>query len=187
MEDFSKLLDDYLDFEGIEYEDEIEEKKKNSTTRVESPFTDEDAISIDRFVNAFLGYQTDCSNLYHSGLRDLELDFVIGVDNNFANKNPEYVKRGYLLIVIDARNNRGTYLNPVYIQKYLNKEDILRTYYKFSRMKNIELDKLEYYYAKFLEAQRAYEELERFITILRETNKENKVRKLERRNKNDKY
>lgn len=186
MEDFEKLLEEYLNFEEFEVEEEENlEQSKSAGSRKESPFTVDDAISIDRFVNAFLGYQMNCSTLYHSGLRQLELDYVIGVDNGFANKNIEYVKRGFLLIVIDARGKRGTYINPVYIQKYLNKEDIEKTYKSFRRAQQIELAKIKTYYNKYLEAQMSYNELERFERLIKETHKESKIKVIEKREKHD--
>ena len=181
MSDFEQLLNNYLDFEEFEYEEEdYDIQQKEEKRRVNSPFTTEDSISMTKFVTAFLGYQMDCKTLYHSGLRELNLEYVIGVDNNFANKNPEYVKRGFLLIVIDGKNNRGTYLNPVYIRQYLAKDDVESVYNAFHRLQQIEFEKIQTYYEKYREAQIAYEELKKFTEILKETHKIKKVRKLER-------
>ena len=186
MESFEQLLDDYLDFEDYEFkEEDYEEEVEEKQVRTESPFTSEDAISMTKFVTAFLGYQMDCSNLYHSGLRELGLERAIGVDNNFANKNVEYVKRGFLLIVIDAKGNRGTYLNPVYIQKYLERDDVENIINTFNRLKEVEKKKAKLYYDKYMTAMVKHDEIERFIQVLREAHKEGKVRKLERRMKND--
>ena len=187
METFEQLLEEYLDFEFFEdKEDDFDIYEKSEIlARTESPFTIDDAISITKFVTTFLGYQMDCSNLYHCGLRELGLDNVIGVDNNFANKNIEYVKKGFLIIVIDAKGKRGTYLNPVYIQKYLEKDDVEDLYNAFHKLQAIELKKINDYYEKFRQAKIAYEEIERFTQLLKETHKEGKVKRLERRYKND--
>ncbi|MBE6161620.1 MAG: hypothetical protein E7158_05345 [Firmicutes bacterium] len=185
MEDFEKLLEDYLDFEEYGEKDkdlDIYECKSSST---ESPFTQEDSISISKFVNHYLEFDCDAKNLYHSGLRELQLDYVIGIDNNFANKNSEYVKRGFLLIVIDAKGKRGTYLNPVYIKKYLERADIAKVLSTFQKIQQIEFPKLDEYFNRYLEALMQFEEREKFKTLLLETHKMNKIRKLERRMKND--
>ena len=186
MNEFEVLLDKYMDFEDYDFkEEDYEEVVEGKQKRTESPFTAEDSINITKFVTAFLGYQMDCSNLYHSGLRELGLDFVIGVDNNFANKNPEYVKSGFLLIVMDAKGHRGTYLNPVYIQKYLERENIDDIIETFNKLKEVEEKKAKLFYEKYITAMQRKDEMTRFIQVLKETHKEGKIREIERRMRND--
>ena len=188
MSEFAELLNEYLNFEDFGFKDEDYEKEEKESIKTASPFTIDDSISINKYVTSYLGYQMDCNNLYHCGLRELNLDYVIGVDNNFANKNPEYVKKGFLLIVIDAKGKRGTYLNPVYIFKFVNeKNDIESLYNTFHKLQEVELKKLNVYLEKYKKAKLAYDEITKFTIVLNESHKMKKVKRLERRNKNDKY
>ena len=185
MEDFEKLLEDYLDFEQYGEKDKDLDISECKSTITESPFTQEDSISISKFVKYYLEFNCDAKDLYHSGLRELQLDYVIGIDNNFANKNYEYVKRGFLLIVIDAKKKRGTYLNPFYIKKYLERDNVDKVLSTFQKIQQIEFEKLNEYFNKYLEVSIKFEEIEKFKTLLLETHKMSKIRKLERRIKND--
>ena len=99
-ENFYELLDQYLDVEEIEGKKKLdkEQETKENSIFSDSPFSIEDAITLNDFVNNFLMIKSDASNLYHSGLKDLSCPYVVGVSNDFANKNPELVKQGYLLI-----------------------------------------------------------------------------------------
>lgn len=125
QDNFYELVEQYLDPEAIkekyELDDTFEEKDVVSS---KSPFSISDAITINDYVNNFLNIKVDASNLYHCGLKQINCPYVIAVSNNFSNKNPEYVKLGFLLIVIDANNNRGTYLNPFYINQLLYKNSL---------------------------------------------------------------
>lgn len=150
-ENFYELVNQYLDLESI-YEklEKDKEVENHSDSLKKSPFSIDDTISINSFVNKFLNIQTDATNLYHCGLKKLNCPYVIGVSNEFANKNPEYVKLGFLLIVIDAHKNRGTYFNPIYLHKVLEMDkikddtdntkefyDILKSQKKLSKVKSI--------------------------------------------------
>ena len=137
---FLNLLENYLDMESIELkkqEDEKEIKKEKKKKQTESVFTEEDCISISRYVQEYLGIPGNCSKLYHSGLKELGCEFVMGVDNNFANKNPELVHQGYLLLVMDAKHNRGTYINPFYLKKLLHKDDVEKELKTFTKKEKL--------------------------------------------------
>ena len=179
-ENFLELLEQYLDNEQIESKkrnDQEEDKKQDHITS-ESNFNIEDTISIGRYVNDYLGIPGNCSKLYHSGLKELGCSYVMGVDNNFANKNPELVRQGYLLLVIDARGNRGTYINPYYLQKLMTKDNIEKELKAFSKKKQIELTKLSEYYRKYLEVKAEYDNNNKFYNVLRETHKVKQLKKL---------
>ena len=173
-ESFMELLEQYIDEDEIkskidaDIEDEIKEKTKTSTNSV---FTIDDAITIDRFVHDYLNIQGDCSKLYHSGLKELESEYVMGVDNNFANKNPELVRDGYLLLVIDAKNNRGTYINPFYLQKILNKDEVEKEFSVLSKKRITDLEKLDEYYLKYMDLQQQISNNQKFYKVLEEAHK----------------
>ena len=177
MEDFGKLLEAYLDYQTIELKKSMDEKDDNNIqkSKTSSPFSKDDSISIDRFVKEYLGYDMDCATLYHSGLKELKLDYVIGISNDFANDNVEYVKKGYLLLVLDARGNRGTYMNPIYIKKYLEKDDIVEKYKMFTKLQEINLSKINLYYTKYLVALEEFDALDKFMKVAKESRSINKL------------
>ena len=188
-EDFKEMLEQYLDYSIIEEKKILDEEEADSlnNSKSESPFDKEEAISIDKFVNDYLGYEMNCSTLYHSGLRELGLEYVVGISNDFANDNVEYVKRGFILLVIDARGKRGTYLNPEYVKKYFEKDDIVEEYKIFSRLQEIELSKLNAFYTKYMLAKAKFDDINTFLDVLRESRSVRKLERIkkERRNKND--
>ena len=180
-ENFLDLLDNYLDLETIEQkkrEDKEETVSNKKHIQTESVFTEEDSISIARYVNDYLGISGDCSKLYHSGLKEIGCSYVMGIDNNFANKNPELVHQGYLLLVIDSRNHRGTYVNPYYLKKMITKNDIEKELKTFSKKKQIELTKLSEYYKKYLEVKAEYDNNNKFYNLLKETHKVKQLKKI---------
>lgn len=81
-----------------------------------------DGISIQNFVRDYLGTEHNCSKLKHQGLKSFDNPYVIGVSNDFALKNFDYVVRNELIIVIDDYGNPGTYINPIIIKKLIELE-----------------------------------------------------------------
>ena len=188
-ENFLDLLEQYLDEEEIELkkrEDFIQEEQEKNIIQTESNFSKEDSISIDRYVNEFLGIPGDCSNLLHCGLKDLECDYVMGIDNNFANKNPELVHQGYLLLVIDSHNKRGTYVKPIYLRKYISK-DAERELELFYKKRLHDLKRLEQFYNEYQLVLNEVQNNEKFYNLLRENNKVKQLNKIEMRENDDKY
>ena len=187
-ENFIELLDLYLDEEEIEATKEsdlMDEQREQLKNFSDSNFTVEDTITISRFVNDYLEIPGDCSKLYHSGLKDLGSDLVMGVDNNFANKNPELVKQGYLLLVIDSRNKRGTYVNPLYLERILEKEEVENELNVFSKVGLHDLEKLTEYYNKYLELLNRVETNQRFYNLLRQAHKTKHLNKLLKKRRED--
>jgi len=188
-ENFGDLLEQYIDEDEIETkkrQDELEEEEEKIKKQTESVFSKEDSISIDRYVNEYLGIPGDCSNLLHCGLKDLECEYIMGVDNNFANKNPELVHQGYLLLVIDSHNNRGTYINPFYLKKYISKnaEKSLESFYK---KRACALEKLDSYYREYVMALGEVQSNEKFYSLIKEARKKRQLDELEKRNNDDKH
>ena len=81
-----------------------------------------DGISIRNFIEHYLGTKHDCSKLKHQGLKSFNNPYLIGVSNNFAFNNYDYVIKNELVIVIDDYGNPGTYINPCNIKKLIELE-----------------------------------------------------------------
>jgi hypothetical protein len=181
-ENFLELLDNYLDEEEIKRKiqnDEIEEENTKKNMHTEAIFSIEDSISIGRYVNEYLEIPGDCSNLLHCGLKDLQCDYVMGIDNNFANKNPELVKKGFLLLVIDSHNNRGTYVNPFYLKNFVsNKENIEKEYKVFTKKFITDLKLLEEFYQEYITILDRMKINDRFYKMLEETHKIRSLKKI---------
>ena len=190
MEDnFVDLLEQYLDEKEIELkkrEDVLELVQEKKQIQTESNFSKEDSISIDRYVNEFLGIPGDCSNLLHCGLKDLKCNYIMGVDNNFANKNPELVHQGYLLLVIDAHNKRGTYINPHHLRRYINK-DAEKELQIFRKKRVNDLKRLEIFYNEYQRVLEQLENAENFYNLLQETHKIKQLGEIEKRDSYDQY
>ena len=179
-ENFIDLLDEYLNSEELEMKrknDEMNIVKHDIPPKTESPFTEEDFISIEKYVNDYLGIKSNCYKLWHCGLKDLQSPYVMGVSNDFANKNPELVKEGYLLLVLDTKHNRGTYINPIYLDRILNKEEAEKELKVLSHQRNVDLQKLDMFYKQYQEQKILVETNERFYDVVRETHKGKQVKK----------
>ena len=188
-ENFIDLLEEYLDEEEIELkkrQDDLEDIQGKYQNQTDSNFSIEDSITIDRYVNEYLGIQGDCSNLFHSGLKDLECEYVMGVDNNFANKNPELVHTGYLLLVRDARNNRGTYINPRYLREYITSvaDKELKAFYK-KRVQDFK--KIDILYNEYQSLVEQVKNNEKFYKLIVETHKKRQLNELEMRENDDQH
>ena len=178
-EKFLDLLEQYLDDEEIELKKKLDKEsddiKKISTN---SPFSIENTIPIGQFANEYLKMDGDCSNLYHSSLKEFGNKYLIGVDNNFANKNPELVYQNYLLLVIDAHHNRGTYINPYFIKQFLKNDDIEKEYNIFIKQRIKDLNQLVEYYCEYRKIASRLEINQKFFQVLEETNKVGKIKRL---------
>lgn len=176
-ENFYDLYEQYLDEKEIDNKKKIdlEEEEKDNEIFSDSPFTIDDAITINDFVNNFLMIKCDASKLLHCGLKDLNCPYVVGVANDFANKNPELVKLGQLLVVIDYKKRRGTYINPVYLRKILNKSDIEREYKLFIKQRVNDLCKLEEFYSQYIILKDLVETNQAFYNLLTEQRKLRKI------------
>jgi len=128
MEKFEDMLEMYLNEEEIEYkkkidEEEMEIEKKTNKYRHEFKNT----ITIREFVNCYLETEHDCDNLKHVGLKSFKNPYVIGVSNDFAIKNMEYVLKNEILIVTDAYNNPAAYINPIILKQIETMEQLKYT------------------------------------------------------------
>ena len=218
-EDFMSMLDDYMDEEEIQQiveEDEKEERKqKRNSHSTESKFPETIAISIKDYVENYLGIATipsveivertkykkgkrvstkkttrvNYDTLWHHGLKEIGSPLVIGVDNEYANKNPDKVYGGELLLVIDAKGNRGTYVNPAFIRQLIESEDIELELKKLRKTGVKQLEDLEEYIRTCLDLQIKYDSTvdqnKKTLAVLRETHKMDKYKELKKEIKHD--
>ena len=191
----------------------VSRKKNNHPT--EAKFPDSMTVDIKDFVEHYLGITyapaietIDCyrykhgkkvkvgsktrinyDTLWHRGLKELQSPFVIGVDNDYANKNPDKVYGGELLLVIDARGNRGTYVNPEYIRQLIASEDIEFQLKKLRKTGITNLDLLEDYIRTCVELQLQYDthkdQNKKTLEVLRDNNKMHKYKELRKELKKD--
>lgn len=125
MEKFEDMLEMYLDEKEISEKikldnEEIEHEKKYSKYKHQFQNT----ITICEFVSEYLETEHDCSNLKHMGLKSFNNPYVIGVSNDFAIKNMEYVLRNEILIVVDSHNNPAAYINPFLLKQIETMEQL---------------------------------------------------------------
>ena len=182
--DIMEMYEEYLNeevlqeiYDNDELEEIREETKHNGHSHTKFPI--EWSITISDFVNNYLGVKCDCSNLFHSGLKTIDSDYVFSVSNVFANKNPELVYNGYLLLVLDAKGCRATYINPAYLRQYAS-EDPQKQYNILSRTGVHNLDLLQEYMRKIEELREQIENNRRFMQLLEQTNRIEKFKQLKR-------
>ncbi len=177
-ESFGELFEQYGFFFDMEEEEKKEESQKKKRRRY--PFKENEYISMQKFVHSYLNLDGDYSNFMHCGLKMLECPFVFGVDNDFANKNPEYVKRGVLLLVLDCKKKRGTYINPLLLKRLLEEEDLSKEIKLLTKIGIHEFNRLQAFYQKYLDLKNRVEENECFLHLLEETQKNKKFQRLKR-------
>ena len=188
-ENFAELVEDYLDGEYADqlddkyYEDEKYVDKSQKKVIKRSPFTIEDTITIGKFVNEYLDMRSfgTKQKLYHSGLKEFGDKFAIPVSNEIADRNPELVKHGYLLLVMDARHNRATYINPLFLKQLLEERKAKAILDTMSRMSEQELEEGQKYCNSFYNTALIEETIKtnnEFYNVLVKTNKLGKYRQL---------
>ena len=184
MEDFKELLENYLDEEEIakkREEDSSEELEiKNNKTINNFHIT----ISIQDFVNYYLGTEHDCKNLKHRGLKSFNNPYVIGISNDFATKNPDYVRRNEILVVIDDYGNPGTYINPNLLRKIKTMEECKHLLKLLQKVRIYNLEKINKLYTEYMNIQNKILDLEKIYVdgcdLLYVLNKNNILRKIKK-------
>ena len=200
--------------EEDEKEDRNDRKKSGHST--ESKFPETIAISIKDFVEHYLGIATipsveivehtkykhgkkvktktttriNYDTLWHHGLKEIGSPLVFGVDNEYANKNTDKVYSGELLLVIDSKGNRGTYVNPAFIRQLIESEDLEHELKKLRKTGVHQLDELEEYIRACVNLQIQYDTVvkqnEKTLEVLKDTHKMKKFKELKKElKKND--
>ena len=129
--------------------------------------------------------RTSYKTLWHQGLKDIGSPFVMGVSNEYANKNPDRVYDGELLLVIDSKGNRGTYINPRYLQELLHNDELKKELSILRRTGVRDLELLADYMDECLRLQTQIENNKKFERMLRETHKIGKFKELKKEIKHD--
>ena len=200
--------------EADEKEDRNERKKSGHST--ESKFPETIAISIKDYVEHYLGIASipsveiiehtkykkgkkvktktttriNYDTLWHHGLKEIGSPLVIGVDNEYANKNPDKVYSGELLLVIDSKGNRGTYVNPTFIRQLIESENVEHELKKLRKTGVHQLDELEEYIRACVDLQvkldAAEKQTKKTLEVLKDTHKMKKFKELKKElKKND--
>ncbi|MDD3341762.1 MAG: hypothetical protein PHN72_06215 [Bacilli bacterium] len=178
---FEEMLPLYLDVEEMEVKKEMDWKSSASASqkeKIQSPFNTKDSISIQEFVNDYLQISGSCETLYHSGLKSLDCKYVIGVDNNYANKNPGLVYNGYLLLVIDSRGKRGTYLNPRDLKFFQDNQNIEEKAKQQEKTRLNDLREVKSFWTGYMTLCTIMEQCNEISTLIRDCKKTNKVKAL---------
>lgn len=143
-----------------------------------------DTISIDKFVNSYLGaMEVDCKNLRHIGLKSFNNPYVVGLSNDLARKNPEYIKTGEILLVLDSRGDLGAYINPELLKKVTDRKTRKSVKSKIKHLHVNNLEELGEFFEKInvlLREIKTVEEYEEFLYIV---GKENVVENIEKTKK----
>lgn len=128
MENFEEMLENYLDENEINSKKKMDFEeiiKKKNHSKYKHQF--EKTITIREFVNNYLGINHDCENLRHIGLKSFKSPYIIGVSNDFAIKNNEFVLRNEILIVVDSYGNPAAYINPNILKQITTMEELKNT------------------------------------------------------------
>lgn len=143
-----------------------------------------DTISIDKFVCNYLGaYDVDCRKLRHVGLKSFGNPYVVGVSNEFARKNPEYVKTGKILLVLDYRGDLGSYINPELLRKLTDTEAIEDTKRILQSARIYNLGELSEYFAKMSVLFKNLETIETYQQLISDVGKEDVVENIKKMRK----
>ena len=176
----------------------------------ESKFDDSISISINDFVSLYLGIdftpgtvertkiyyakdetgkrrankvtttKTSYKTLWHQGLKDIGSPFVFGVSNEYANKNPDKVYDGELLLVVDSKGNRGTYINPKYLQALMYNDELKKKLAELRRTGISDLELLADYMEECARLQAQIDINRKVEKMLKETHKIQKFKELKK-------
>ena len=123
-EDFGKLLEHYLTGSLEKYYSDFDYIDMHETRKKRVGFYENQYIEIDDFVEYYLKEflcfkEGNVKGLTHAALRKLTDGHVVGIDNDFAFYNQEYIRNYYLIVVLDHNGDFGTYLNPILLAEYI--------------------------------------------------------------------
>ena len=161
MENFEELLENYLNEEEIikKREEDSFETVETKANRTINNF--QITISIQDFVNYYLGTEHNCKNLKHRGLKSFNNPYVIGISNDFATKNPDCVRRNEILVVIDDYGNPGTYINPNLLKKIKTMEECKHLLKLLQKVRIYNLENVNKLYTEYMSIQSKIFDLEK--------------------------
>jgi len=168
------LVDDKINSDITE---DIDEELYDS--RTDSPFSINDEITIDEYVNKYLRIKGNFRKLRHFELKNMNCPYIIGIKNEYADNNPKFVtEHKYLLIVIDSNGKRGTYINPILAREYINYD------YKEAehamKQRHEGLEQLDEFLSNFIRIKNEYDAYKMFFNVLKENKKITKFKKIEK-------
>lgn len=94
-----------------------------------------DTISIKQFLFQYLNINSSCIRLRHCDLKKFESPLVVMVGNEYADKNPDLVKEGFLILVLDCKKDKATYINPTYLKNIVIAKGIIAKMEEIERTK----------------------------------------------------
>ena len=149
-----------------------------------SRYQKSDTITMGEFWHNYLGMpEHDCSNLRHMGLKSMEIPYVVGVSNDFADSNPDLVLTGDILIVMDSRNHKGTYINPKILLKLENKEELIEAQRLLYKIRIHELKNLTTHYGEIVRINYELDKITEYEEMLTYLGKEKTIRRMQSKNK----
>jgi len=150
MEKFEDMLEMYLDEKEISKKIELD-KEEVAQERKRSKYKHQfqNTITICEFVTEYLETNHDCNNLKHIGLKSFNNPYVIGVSNDFAIKNMEYVLRNEILIVVDSSNNPAAYINPFLLKQIESMEQLKYTLNILGKIRLHNLENIKKLYEEY--------------------------------------
>lgn len=205
-EDFLSLCEEYLTDEAFEQyskEDDKLDNEEDSSKSIRLDFSDEYIISITRFLREYLGFDVyekqkkdseekyvlgnKTLDLYHSGLKDLKIPYVKGISHEYANQHPEYVLGGYIVLVVDTKGKKATYLNPILIKEYINRAKVFDEYQEICEKAENTKDEIDAIHSSYLCIKAKVDRINQMHMILYETHTlryVNSIKEMEK-NKNE--
>ena len=186
-ENFEVLLDSYLNLNEIENKiqsDNEEIAKEEKNLAIKKGIDYDNTITIHDFLKNYLHARTnpefDKMTLPTLKLLGYKSSFVMGVHEKFAKNNPELLDQGFLVLVKDTEHNRAIYINPYFICKLLEDEEIDLKLKKFSNSKSINLEDIDEYYNEYQKLLGDKEDNEITYNIIKRTRKEKKFVRLKK-------
>ena len=123
----------------------------------------ENAITIYRFCNEYLGIPGTFFSLTHKDLKKLVPVYAISLPFEFIDKNMELLSNGTCLCVLDKSNNPAVYVDPNKLRQAAEYEDLKKELRKLRKTYN-SLEEL----FEFANVLRRLEETQAIIKILKD-------------------
>lgn len=173
----TRFLREYLGFDV--YEKQKKDSKEETIEETKEEIIEE---TKEEYV---LGNKT--LDLYHSGLKDLKIPYVKGISHEYANQHPEYVLGGYIVLVVDTKGKKATYLNPILIKEYINRAKVFDEYQEICEKAETAKDEIDAIHSSYLCIKAKVDRINQMHMILYETHTlryVNSIKEMEK-NKNE--